>query len=1325
MSRDSSTNSSRPRREHIDDVLEGARMVINLSKDALGLAPIPGLAAAADALSELIGKVLKTKANKKAQKELSEEIKLLSETMIHISKKSAAAIDESQPVHRDEARTRVNTSSELKGRVDALIKTLEDVTEEINELSKHNAVVRFLKSNQDEQALKGFTDRIRNARVNFMLESMSTVESILTALVQAIDRIDLNATCKEDEDTLRALPIAEASYQSMYTQSKTHYLAGTRVDILDELEKWARADAEFAKVSVYILSGIAGSGKSTIACEVAKRLDKAKILGASFFFVRGIERLSTTHFILPTIAFQLANKIQELRRPIVDAARAYVRSNETKQLEHQLDALLKEPLKSLPPDHRPLVIIIDAVDECTQSSQDEVARLLFLLMRSIHRQSLPLRILLTTRPEIHIERPLTSIEFRDITKPFKLHDVPLDTVNMDITRYVEAGLSCSPFKAELEAEHPSIIAELTQRARGLFIYASVACNFIFEPLQLEDADDAVRRLNQWLSATSTAVPAMTEPLDMLYLSVLNQGFPRPILERPNYLKSIQDVLASVSLLQDQVSPKTLEALIGTPVKITMDIVSRLASVLLPCKDTDVEIQPVHASFPQFLMDSTRCVDSHFFVDLVTYHTEFASKCLALLIKPGVLQMKQQVPIPAHVAYACLHWPTHIVSSQASSALLTLLQGFLKRDLLLWFSTLSVMKRLSSAAPALSYVQQWVQSITELDVDNQIPSLLNDGYRFILEYVAAIERDPMQIYISALPMMPTCLLQELYAPNYQHMSALQLLSKRDSGWGACLCIMEGHIEQVISVKYSPDGHIIISSSHDSTVHTWQADSGTPLNIMRGHKASVWAADFCPDPDRPAEIVSVSDDHTLCIWDFASGAPLHSIPIDEESCCVAYSPDGKKIVAGSDINGFKIWDAITREQLVQADDAFHAYSISFSPTSNLIVTTWYNMVQILDAHTGGLICSLQGHAQEINCAAFFPDERRVASGGSDNTITIWDVETRSCLRQLIGHTDWIYAIAISPKGGLITSGSNDCTICLWDAESGELLNILKGHTNVVRSLCFSPNGHTFVSASDDRTLRIWDVVRHSSGMTKAEEHLSEITCVEFSSDGTIIATGSKDGSVSIWETQTGKQLHHILLECQNYVDSLTILPDNQTLAYATYDENVIHIWDVSAGKIHKKPVMDIVKYVTSSSDGQWIASAGFCTVYIWHVSDGKLEQTIGHDYSGNLKYFGFSSDNKMLQHLPFHGKQYIWEVSTGALLDTEAFSWEPSSSSDVQFREENGWIVSNNSKKLAWIAGSKRGHKFYYMRATFRFHGKYYAVGSNTGQLTIIDLSKLED
>lgn len=103
-------------------------------------------------------------------------------------------------------------------------------------------------------------------------------------------------------------------------ESKSGYLGGTREALLKEIDEWAKGTCSTLHHRIYVLSGAAGTGKSTIACEVAKRLERDGVLGASFFFVRGSNDLATTRLIFTTIAYQLSSYQPATTRDIVHAA---------------------------------------------------------------------------------------------------------------------------------------------------------------------------------------------------------------------------------------------------------------------------------------------------------------------------------------------------------------------------------------------------------------------------------------------------------------------------------------------------------------------------------------------------------------------------------------------------------------------------------------------------------------------------------------------------------------------------------------------------------------------------------------------------------------------------------------------------------------------------------------------------------------------------------------------------------------------------------------------------------------------------------------------
>ncbi len=118
--------------------------------------------------------------------------------------------------------------------------------------------------------------------------------------------------------------------------------------------------------------------------------------------------------------------------------------------------------------------------------------------------------------------------------------------------------------------------------------------------------------------------------------------------------------------------------------------------------------------------------------------------------------------------------------------------------------------------------------------------------------------------------------------------------------------------------------------------------------------------------------------------------------------------------------------------------------------------------------------------IYTAAFSPDGKIIASGGSDGTIHLWDVTEGREIKEIIGHTGiTVWAVSFSPDGQTIASCGSDGTIRLWDATTAKEIQKMGGHTTWVSSVAFSPDGGTIASGSWDGSIRLWDV---SSGKEK---------------------------------------------------------------------------------------------------------------------------------------------------------------------------------------------------------------------------------------------------
>jgi serine/threonine protein kinase len=284
--------------------------------------------------------------------------------------------------------------------------------------------------------------------------------------------------------------------------------------------------------------------------------------------------------------------------------------------------------------------------------------------------------------------------------------------------------------------------------------------------------------------------------------------------------------------------------------------------------------------------------------------------------------------------------------------------------------------------------------------------------------------------------------------------------------------EGPTEEIWTVAYSPDGHMVLSGGSDRSVRLWDVQSGQQICSLGGYDKSVWSVAFSPDN---LFALSGSEDWTLQLWDIKSRKQLHRFAHAGEVNGVAFCSDPDRIYSVGRDDTCRIWNRRTGKEIgpgVGGRVVGYAFAVS-RKGDRILYLADRNVVGLWDTIRGQSLHIMRDHAPgtDVYTLAFSPDESYGASGGADGILRLWDLKSGKLVRRFKGHAGAIFSAAFSPDGRRMVSGGADTIVHLWDVETGKEIHPFKGHTLEVRGVAFSPDGKYAVSGSFDKTLRLW--------------------------------------------------------------------------------------------------------------------------------------------------------------------------------------------------------------------------------------------------------------
>ncbi|KAF8750412.1 WD40 repeat-like protein [Rhizoctonia solani] len=1121
---------------------------------------------------------------------------------------------------------------EYQREYDALLLELESMSETLvhhlqSSSSAHMSIVKqtdVIKKRRDQPPERKLTKAAQDE--NEVLSAYRGIERAFRQLQTDAGLSVWNIVEKQAADSLleKLAPSRLAAHNSTLATdvNRRSCTKQTRTQILLELDQWS-ADRETP--NIYWMSGMAGTGKTTIAYTFAESLKARRLLGASFFCTRASSECQDVGRIMPTIAYQLARYSMSFQSAVVKALESDPDIG-TRAITEQCERLIKEPLSRVKDDIPDgLVVVIDALDEC--SSANGVRKILDVLFKTA--PDFPLKVFVTSRPEPDIRHRIEAQPDR-ARSICTLHDIEASLVQADIELYLRDEL------ADTSVSEPDMM-RLANLSGKLFIYAATSIRYIRRKGTTVDHD----RLDAILRSSSESISRHVG-IDRLYTQFW--------------------MLRLQSLRKSQKSKIRCVECYGLQYALENRMITTL-----------------HASFPDFMFDEAR--SKRFYCDEAKHSQVLAQECFKVMeaqlrfnicgLESSFITDSEVQDLDARItrsisptlSYVAHYWGGHVVKSEPCKAVQKGLEGFLSHRLLFWMEVLSLKRTLDKGISMLSALKAWLTGKSALpDIINS----LNDSWIFMSKYAAgSVSQSTPHIYISALPFCHhSNSVRKQYWGRTQGLLHLQG-SVIDKSQTALLATWLQWMSPN-SLAFSPGGSRLAVGFDGAQFMYCMTITETLLwDPSRGTPDSVFFANG-------KYLLSGSDDQTTRMWDSGNGSLIpNSIKRHPHKVlCTAFSPDGKHIACGLDSNKCPIvvYDASTGESLPFIFDARQSsvYSIAFSPNSNHLVTGHFSgELRVWSLQDGtathsppklhsGRITSIGtatptlaylAHHDWVSSAAFSPDGTRIAScsGG----VKMWNAlhSTSSHTRKWKTPTDVVYSVAISPDGSRIAAAGEDKMIYMFNAHDGTpALEPLVAHVEEINSVAFSPDGRYLVSGGSDNAICLWDSTTGKllfvplrgqmwdvgDGTLVPSDLIGrleyKVNSVAFSPDGERIAFGCGDGRIRMWDLQTLVLVFDLpVLQHRNEdIDSLTFSPDGRFIvsihlpvilcrgssAVFSPDGDYIvlgssggsvRIWRVEGWAPAYEPLeghQDLVCSLAYSPDGAYIVSASQdSTIRVW--------------------------------------------------------------------------------------------------------------------------------
>jgi WD40 repeat protein/class 3 adenylate cyclase len=504
------------------------------------------------------------------------------------------------------------------------------------------------------------------------------------------------------------------------------------------------------------------------------------------------------------------------------------------------------------------------------------------------------------------------------------------------------------------------------------------------------------------------------------------------------------------------------------------------------------------------------------------------------------------------------------------------------------------------------------------------------------------------------------------------------------------------QAVTAVVFSADGSQLATAGLDERIRTWDASTFAPLRTI------VVSGD--PDPDGLAEVLSLAympdggriaagllddrPDHvgSARIYDLTAGELVLQVADGQPIAAVAVSPDGSRIATGDWGTVTSVWNADTgARQYALYTHRSLVNGVAIDATGTRLATASADgTARIMDLETGREMAVIAGHATAVFGVQFSADGTRLLTTSGDETARMWDISPSGGAEwAVLPAPDRVFRVAYSPDGRLMATGTTSGDVAVWDVETGERL-FQKRVDGLVSGLIFSADSDTLFEGRTVFDGRAGSFVSRDprSGAVRSETEVPlEFGEMAISPDERTVAFLST-GLATIWDLQSGTQIAKVG-EFEGELTGVDFSPDGSLLAVSAQAGNA-SVFAMPGGELQYKLVGHTgpVRRVRFSPDGALLVTgSNDGTALVWSAADGTLLHTLtGH--TGPVYSLDFNPDGSLLATGSIDGTVKLW-ASADFGANPLTLGGHRAGIYDVQFSPDGRRLISGSRDLTARV------------------------------------------